>query len=198
LTDDVKPAEASALSVETVSHAYGARQALQDVSFTIEPGRFTVLLGLNGAGKSTLFSLVTRLYATRTGQIRIFGHDVRQAPGEALRLLGVVFQSRTLDLDLTVLQNMIYHAALHGIGRRAARERARQVLTQVMLADREGEKVRNLSGASRSLGRCFIILASFCSTSRPSGSTSRPGPTFFSMCAGWSPISACRSSGRPT
>jgi ABC-2 type transport system ATP-binding protein len=146
LTDDVKPAEASALSVEKVSHAYGARQALQDVSFTIEPGRFTVLLGLNGAGKSTLFSLVTRLYATRTGQIRIFGHDVRQAPGEALRLLGVVFQSRTLDLDLTVLQNMIYHAALHGIGRRAARERARQVLTQVMLADREGEKVRNLSG----------------------------------------------------
>ncbi|WP_349262513.1 ABC transporter ATP-binding protein [Geminicoccus sp.] len=135
-----------ALSVEKVSHAYGARQALQDVSFTIAPGSFAVLLGLNGAGKSTLFSLITHLYATRSGRVRIFGHDIGRTPSEALRLLGVVFQSRTLDLDLTVLQNLVYHAALHGIGRRAARERAQQVLARVRLVDRAADKVRNLSG----------------------------------------------------
>jgi ABC-2 type transport system ATP-binding protein len=137
---------AMALSVEKVGHVYGARQALRDVTFAVAAGSFAVLLGLNGAGKSTLFSLITRLYATRSGHVRIFGHDVARAPGEALRLLGVVFQSRTLDLDLTVLQNLVYHAALHGIGRHAARERAAQVLARVRLGDRADDKVRGLSG----------------------------------------------------
>src|ERR1700693_5688228 len=96
-----------ALAVSGVSHFYGRRQALDDVTFAIVPATFTVLLGLNGAGKSTLFSLVTRLFATQSGRIEIFGHDVAQAPGEALRVLGVVFQPRTLDLDLSVLQNLM-------------------------------------------------------------------------------------------
>src|SRR5438270_3289150 len=110
-----------ALSVQALSHFYGARRALDRVTFAIAPASFTVLLGLNGAGKSTLFSLVTRLFATQRGAIRIFGHDVARAPGEALRILGVVFQARTLDLDLSVMQNLTYHAALHGIGKREAR-----------------------------------------------------------------------------
>src|ERR1043166_7441781 len=84
-----------ALSVEGVSHSYGRRQALADVTFSIAHATFTVLLGLNGAGKSTLFSLVTRLYGTQRGSIRIFNHDVAHEPGEALRILGVVFQPRT-------------------------------------------------------------------------------------------------------
>jgi ABC-2 type transport system ATP-binding protein len=135
-----------ALAVDGVSHAYGKRQALADVSFAIPPGTFTVLLGLNGAGKSTLFSLVTRLFATQRGAIRIFGHDVARAPGEALRILGVVFQARTLDLDLSVMQNLTYHAALHGIGKREARRRAADGLARIDLADRTNDKVRDLSG----------------------------------------------------
>jgi ABC-2 type transport system ATP-binding protein len=137
---------APALAVEGVSHAYGKRQALADVSFAIAPGSHTVLLGLNGAGKSTLFSLVTRLFATQHGAIRIFGHDVARTPGEALRILGVVFQPRTLDLDLSVMQNLTYHAALHGIGKREARRRAADGLARIGLADRVNDKVRDLSG----------------------------------------------------
>src|SRR5215470_3992672 len=121
LMRDVEP---PALSVEGLSHAYGARQALKDITFAIPPASFTVLLGLNGAGKSTLFSLVTRLYAIQRGAIRIFGHDISSAPGAALRLIGIVFQPRTLDLDLSVEQNLVYHAALHGIGAGEARQRA--------------------------------------------------------------------------
>jgi ABC-2 type transport system ATP-binding protein len=135
-----------ALSVEGVSHSYGARKALADVSVSVAPGRFVALLGLNGAGKSTLFSLVTRLFAIQTGSIRLFGHDVIRQPGEALRLLGVVFQPRTLDLDLSVLQNLTYHAALHGIGARQARARADEVLARIALLDRSNDKVRDLSG----------------------------------------------------
>src|SRR5262249_6887031 len=127
-------------------HRYGARLALDRVSFSVAPASFTVLLGLNGAGKSTLFALITRLYAIRSGRIRIFGHDVSGEPGQALRLLGVVFQSRALDLDLNVTQNLTYHAALHGIGRREAAGEARRVLVRIALADRARETVRQLSG----------------------------------------------------
>jgi ABC-2 type transport system ATP-binding protein len=135
-----------ALSVAAVSHAYGTRRALIDINFTVAPASFTALLGLNGAGKSTLFSLVTRLFGIQTGQISIFGHDIGLAPGEALRLLGVVFQPRTLDLDLSAMQNLLYHAALHGIDRREARLRGGEVLARIGLADRAGSKVRDLSG----------------------------------------------------
>ena len=135
-----------ALAIDGVSHSYGPRQALADVSLSIPPATFVILLGLNGAGKSTLFSLITRLFATQRGQIRIFGHDVARAPGAALRLLGVVFQLRTLDLDLSVVQNLTYHAALHGIGRRSALERARDLLARVELSDRAEDKIRKLSG----------------------------------------------------
>ena len=140
------PAATSALSIEGVSHSYGPRRALANVSFAVAPASFTALLGLNGAGKSTLFALVTRLFGIQAGRISIFGHNIRAAPGEALRLLGVVFQSRTLDLDLSVMQNLLYHAALHGIARGEARVRGEEMLTRLGVADRAGSKVRDLSG----------------------------------------------------
>jgi ABC-2 type transport system ATP-binding protein len=136
----------AALAIEGVSHSYGNRQALDNVSFTVVPGSFTALLGLNGAGKSTLFSIVTRLFGVQAGRIRIFSHDIGHDPGEALRRMGVVFQPRTLDLDLSVTQNLLYHAALQGIDRREARTRSGEVLSRMGLADRSGSKVRDLSG----------------------------------------------------
>lgn len=139
-------AETPALSVEALSHSFGPRKALDSVGFAIAPGDFTVLLGQNGAGKTTLFSLVTRLYNNRSGAIRVFGHDVREQSSRALARIGVVFQQRTLDLDLTVAQNLYYHAALHGIDRATARERMQAELTRLELTDRIGDKVRQLSG----------------------------------------------------
>src|SRR5450759_4258505 len=97
-----------ALSVESVSHSYGARRALDDVSFAVAPANFTVLLGLNGAGKRTLFALITRLYGTQRGRIRFCHHDVGRGAGEALCILCVVCQARTLELDLSVMQNLMY------------------------------------------------------------------------------------------
>ena len=135
-----------ALLIDGISHAYGPRRALIDVSFNVQPASFTALLGLNGAGKSTLFSLITRLFGIQTGRVGIFGHDISRNPGEALRLLGVVFQPRTLDLDLSLTQNLLYHAALHGISRREAAARSAELLGRIGLSDRTGSKVRDLSG----------------------------------------------------
>jgi len=145
-TDAAAPAVPPAIDIRGVSHAYGPRKALQDVSLTVAQSRFTALLGLNGAGKTTLFSLITRLYDTREGTIEVLGHPIAREPGEALRLLGVVFQARTLDLDISVMDNLLYHAALHGIGRREARQRATAALQEIELADRARDQVRKLSG----------------------------------------------------
>jgi ABC-2 type transport system ATP-binding protein len=135
-----------ALAVERVTHAYGARVALDDVSLRVASGSFTALLGLNGAGKSTLFSVVTHLYAPRSGSVRIFDFDVARQSGAALAQLGVVFQQRTLDPDLSVAQNLAYSAALQGMGRAERRERQAELLARVGLADRARDKARHLSG----------------------------------------------------
>jgi ABC-2 type transport system ATP-binding protein len=137
---------AEALLVRGVSHRFGTALALDDVSLAVPRGGLVVLLGPNGAGKSTLFALITRLYDSVSGEIRILGNDVRRRPAAALQQLGVVFQSRSLDADLTVLQNLTYHAALHGIGRAAGRHRALDALKKVGLADRASAWVRTLSG----------------------------------------------------
>jgi ABC-2 type transport system ATP-binding protein len=136
----------AALAVEHVSHTYGARKALDDVSFEVAPATFAVLIGLNGAGKSTLFSIITHLYAARGGSVSVFGFDVGRQSGAALARIGVVFQSRTLDLDLTVDQNLRYQAALHGVAGGEARARGTALLQRVGLADRAQDRVRELSG----------------------------------------------------
>jgi ABC-2 type transport system ATP-binding protein len=135
-----------ALKVENVSHAFGARKALDDVNLEVAAGRYCALLGLNGAGKTTLFSLITRLYDNVSGSIEVLGHDVRRQPVKALQHLGVVFQNRTVDGDLTVLQNLTYHAALHGLSRREGRQRGLAELERIGLADRAYDKIRSLSG----------------------------------------------------
>src|SRR5215468_1341582 len=139
-------ANTPALAIEGLSHSFGARKALDGVSFAIGAGSFTVLLGPNGAGKTTLFSLVTRLYNNRAGSIRVFGFEVRDQPSEALARIGAIFQQRTLDLDLTVADNLRYHAALHGMSRPDAKERIETELGRAGLLDRLKDKVRSLSG----------------------------------------------------
>ena len=151
--------EVPALSIERLGHRFGPRRVLNDVSFSISPGDFMVLLGLNGAGKTTLFSLATRLYVQREGAIRIFGMDVREQASECLRRMGVVFQQPTLDLDLTVEQNLLYHASLHGLSHREAVQRGVAEMERVGLADRRRDKVRQLSGGQRrrvEIARCLL------------------------------------------
>jgi ABC-2 type transport system ATP-binding protein len=149
LVGSAAAAPVPALAVAGVSHRFGRFQALSDVSFTVPRGAFVALLGVNGAGKTTLFSLITRLYDSTSGRIEVAGFDARRQPGEALARLGVVFQSRALDGDLTLRQNLTYHAALQGIGGRAARRRIDEVLALVGLADRGGVKANALSGGQQ-------------------------------------------------
>lgn len=137
------------LTVSDLSFSYGAKRALDAVGFTAEPGRFTALLGPNGAGKSTLYALLTRLFTTPTGRIEVAGHDLSREPRAALAAMGVVFQQPTLDLDLTIRQNLSYFAALHGLSGREAAVRIDAALDRLAIRDRAGEKARALNGGHR-------------------------------------------------
>lgn len=138
-----------ALEISDLSFAYGEKKALDNINFTVQSGECAMLLGPNGAGKSTLFSLITRLYDSHQGQIKLCGHDVRHNSLQALAQLGVVFQQSTLDLDLSVTQNLRYHAALHGIGKAEADKRAQEELERLNMYERRNEKVRQLNGGHR-------------------------------------------------
>jgi ABC-2 type transport system ATP-binding protein len=137
------------LSVKDVSYWYGAKRALDDVSFDVYPGKVTALLGPNGAGKTTLFSLITRLFDAPTGRIEIDGRSAAEWGFKALEPLGVVFQQPTLDLDLTVKQNLRYFASLRGLKRKEADERMTRALDALDMKERIAEKVRSLNGGHR-------------------------------------------------
>ncbi len=138
-----------ALEIKNVSHKFGEFLALNDVSLNILPGDFTVLLGLNGAGKTTLYSLITRLYNNNSGSIKIYGFDVRENSVNALKNIGVVFQQPTLDLDLSVKENLNYHSSLHGISFVEANKRIDSEIGRIKLEDKIKSKVRALSGGQR-------------------------------------------------
>ncbi len=138
-----------ALKIEELSFSYSRKKALNQVSFEIQSSECTLLLGPNGAGKSTLFSLITRLYDARTGKIELCGFDIKKQSRQALASLGVVFQQTTLDLDLTVMQNLYYHTALQGIGRKEANRRIQKELERFNMYERRKEKVRQLNGGHK-------------------------------------------------
>ena len=142
-------ARAVLLEARAVRKAYGARPALKGVDLAVHAGEFVALLGPNGAGKSTLFQLLTGLFDADAGELRVCGEDMRRTPVRALGRIGVVFQQMTLDLDLSVEANLVFHARLHGIGGAESRARIADVLARVGLAERRADRVRELSGGNR-------------------------------------------------
>ncbi len=137
------------LSVRGVSKSYGARPALKGVDLEVRAGEFVALLGPNGAGKSTLFQLLTGLFNADAGEVHVCGQNMRVAPVRALGRIGVVFQQMTLDMDLSVEANLVFHARLHGIGGAQAKARIADALARLGLAERRGDRVRELSGGNR-------------------------------------------------
>jgi len=138
-----------ALDVRNVSFSYGKKAALNNVNIQIEQGQTCVLLGPNGAGKTTLFSLISGLFSTREGDIAIAGKSLRTNGASALAPLGIVFQAQTLDLDLSVQQNLAYFCSLHGMNRHNAGNRIADALSRLELLDKRHEKVRTLNGGHR-------------------------------------------------
>ena len=137
------------VEISEVSHNFGQKRVLDQITLSIKKGTFCALLGPNGAGKSTLFSALTRLLIPAQGTIKIHGNDIHKSPRPALSNIGVVFQQQTMDLDLTVFQNLRYFGKLQGMSGRDLNQRVDQVLTLLNMAERSHEVVRTLNGGHR-------------------------------------------------
>jgi ABC-2 type transport system ATP-binding protein len=132
-----------------VVKSYGANKAVNGVSFKAYAGEFIALLGPNGAGKSTLFQLLSGLFVADSGRIEVMGNDMSRNAVPALSRLGIVFQQPTLDLELSVTANLLFHAGLHGMPRAEARARIEKELERLGLKERAGDKTAQLSGGNR-------------------------------------------------
>jgi ABC-2 type transport system ATP-binding protein len=137
------------LAITNLSKSFGARRAVDDVSFSVRAGEFVALLGPNGAGKSTLFQMLSGLFVADSGHAMIAGADIGQDPIAALAKLAIVFQQPALDLDLSVKANMQFQSDLHGIARDEAKQRIEHWLNRFELTERASELCRQLSGGMR-------------------------------------------------
>src|SRR5438270_13794174 len=147
---DERPVEGRpALLLDKVVKSYGPIRAVDGVSLVARAGEFIALLGPNGAGKSTLFQLLSGLFVADSGRIEVMGHDMSRDAVPALARLGIVFQQPTLDLELSVTSNLLFHAGLHGIPRAVVKPRIAAELKRLGLADRAHDKTAQLSGGNR-------------------------------------------------
>ncbi len=137
------------LRIHALAKRYGPRPALQGLSVELAPRSLVVLLGPNGAGKSTLFQVLTGLFVADEGTVEVDGLSLATRATAALRRIGVVFQQMSLDLDLSVLRNLRFHADLHGLPRAVAAERIAEGAAALGLAGDLARPVRELSGGNR-------------------------------------------------
>jgi ABC-2 type transport system ATP-binding protein len=138
-----------AIEIRGLSHSYGTRAALQDVSFQVARGTIFGLLGPNGGGKTTLFRILSTLLRPQTGTVRILGDDVASSPHQIRRRIGVVFQAQSVDRQLTLLENLRHQGHLYGFQGKALRKRAEAMLARLGLADRKNNRAETLSGGLR-------------------------------------------------
>jgi ABC-2 type transport system ATP-binding protein len=132
--------------VENLSFNYGRRAALVNVGFRVPPAAIYGLLGPNGGGKTTLFQILCTLLKPLTGTATVAGADVAAEPMEVRRRIGVVFQTNSLDRELTVTENLRCQASLHGLKRAEASPRTAELLAQFRLSDRAHDLLGTLSG----------------------------------------------------
>ena len=134
------------IKVENLSYAYGTRQALVDVTFSISQGEIFGFLGPNGSGKTTLFKILSTLIPVDQAAVNILGHKLARESQTVRQYLGVVFQRPSLDLKLTVTENLRHHGHLYGLRGKTLKQRIQDALDQFELTDRANERVETLSG----------------------------------------------------
>lgn len=143
------PTAPSAIEVEHIVKKYGDFTAVDDVSFSVKEGEIFGLLGPNGAGKSTLIRMMTTLIPITAGIARIAGHDVAKEPNAARRMIGVIPQALTSDLDLTIEENMSIYAKLYDVPAKERKKSIEELLELVDLTKWRDAQTKTLSGGMR-------------------------------------------------
>lgn len=134
------------IEIDALTHRYGTRTAVDDVSFHVQRGAIVALLGPNGGGKTTLFKILTTLLTPTSGTARICGCDVVAEQALVRRRIGIVFQHPSLDIRLSVAENLTCQGHLYGLRGGDLQERVKTALDRFGLLDRAGDRVEKLSG----------------------------------------------------
>ncbi|PSH04882.1 MAG: multidrug ABC transporter ATP-binding protein [Acidobacteria bacterium] len=141
--------QGQAISVENIVKKYGDFEAVKGVTFDVKDGEIFGLLGPNGAGKSTLIRMMTTLIPITSGKAFIDGYDVSENPDAARRVIGVIPQAMTSDIDLTITENMSIYAKLYGVPRAERERNIDELLEAVDLTKWRDAQVKTLSGGMR-------------------------------------------------
>ena len=134
------------IEVQNVTHRYGDRLALSNVSFEVKKGEIFGLLGPNGGGKSTVFRILSTMMVPTEGRATLAGFDVARDPAQVRRHVGVIFQTQSLDKALTVEENLRAQGHLHGLSGATLRDRMTSAMERLGLLDRRRDLVDTLSG----------------------------------------------------
>src|SRR5438132_2616199 len=139
----------SDIEVDQITKRFGDFTAVDGISFSVEHGEVFALLGPNGAGKSTLIRMLTTLLPATSGTASICGHDVVKEADAVRRLIGVIPQAMTSELELSVEENLLIYAKLYGVSRERRRRLMGELLDAVELTKWKDKPVKNLSGGMR-------------------------------------------------
>ena len=137
------------LRLEGLRHSYGHREALHDVSFSVEEGEIAFILGPNGAGKTTLLSILSGLIRRQAGSIIWQGQDIRARWTQWKRAVGVVLEDLYLFDSLTIGENLLFTGGLYGLGQAELKERIERLLVWFELDDRADTRVCEASFGMR-------------------------------------------------
>ena len=139
----------SIVSISNLTHAYGDRVALNDLSLDVHRGEIFGFLGPNGSGKTTLFRILSTLIPPPINTVKLFGKDAAGDLNFIRQRIGVVFQSPSLDKQLTAEENLRHHGHLYGLQGTNLENRIQIQLKKVGLLDRAKERVGGFSGGLR-------------------------------------------------
>ena len=137
------------VKVEDLSHSYNGHKALSGMTFDVTEGEIFGLLGPNGGGKTTLFRILSTLFPPSSGSATVLGLDILKSASKVRQRLGVVFQSPSLDIKLTVAENLAHQGHLYGLRGRPLRARIDEMMERLRITDRASDLVETLSGGLR-------------------------------------------------
>jgi ABC-2 type transport system ATP-binding protein len=138
--------EIQPITLLNLTHNYGDRLALDQLTFQVRPAEIFGLLGPNGSGKTTLFRILSTLMVPTGGTAWLQGFDAAREPNKVRQQIGIVFQARSLDIKLTVQENLKHQGHLYGLKGAHLKQRIHEVLSRVGLLDRAKDAVETLSG----------------------------------------------------
>ena len=149
-----------AIDVRGLRKSFGSQTVIESLDFTVRRGEVFALLGPNGAGKTTAINVLTTLVHPDAGTAAVCGFDVVAAPTEVRRHISLTGQSAAVDDALSATENVVMFGRLSGLGRAAARQRAKDLLAQFDLTDAASRLVRTFSGGMRrrlDLALSFVV-----------------------------------------